>query len=328
LQTNIQPNTPFQYKNNDGSQWGFVSNIDQEARKVEISIIKPPGKYIKPECYPAPTVYKPISSKQYKEMTGKLQPPQLGGPEIFEEGSPNFKTKVIVYTSKDEAVEGTFKGFGQDDKTMCTVTLKGGTQWSGSLWLVKIKTPVGRPPAAPPNAPSAKKQKTDQAPQPAADAVGPVDKEMSDFMVSIGFGKYANSLIEAGYDDLEDLQNEVDLEKLKEDCGKFMLSPHVEKLVRKVAKFRHPTVPASEPSFAADDAASVTSDKADSLASLALSRRSIGSSSTPSSSRIAMLDTAGRAASICSVSNVSSVSQLSSTDSADEITDPLGVEKV
>ena len=72
--------------------------------------------------------------------------------------------------------------------------------------------------------------------------VEPVGTAVREWMDSIGLGKYADKLINEGYDDLEDLQEHAELETLKKVCGskgKVKMGPgHLDKFIRKLRECR------------------------------------------------------------------------------------------
>ena len=72
--------------------------------------------------------------------------------------------------------------------------------------------------------------------------VEPVGTAVREWMDSIGLGKYADKLINEGYDDLEDLQEHAELETLKKVCGskgKVKMCPgHLDKFIRKLRECR------------------------------------------------------------------------------------------
>ena len=87
-----------------------------------------------------------------------------------------------------------------------------------------------------------------------ASAPVPADEgaaEVRLYMESVKLGQYADKLIKLGYDDINYLQDEVDLDTLKGHCVQIqMKEPHIGKLLHALKKFR-PTAPASGPAPAA-----------------------------------------------------------------------------
>jgi len=66
--------------------------------------------------------------------------------------------------------------------------------------------------------------------------------DVRNWLAEIGLSQYADYLIAKGYDDLQDLQEEVNLKDLKTALRKdnTMLTPHLDKLIRKLERDRVP----------------------------------------------------------------------------------------
>ena len=84
-------------------------------------------------------------------------------------------------------------------------------------------------------------------------------EEVREWLTSIKLGKWADELIELGYDDLEYLQKSVDPKKLLAHCHRIqMKEAHIDKLFHALEEFRELTALASETSSVGGEALTLT----------------------------------------------------------------------